>query len=264
MSILIAYPDIPVNAVRVVTSHAYSDFQPYWNLFKGKRYHHGKLAATTAANRELAFTLQDGLPQSASYCILSRADLLIAQGATSHNLQRSTDGLSWTTVDTMPIIPNNLIGVRSQDLIDTFTQTSTFQYWRSQIVGANAVTRYSKLYFGNMFDIGTHPDSFSYNQERAQSADFEADSGAKHQIQTGLPKYNFRITWEGITDAKCAEMARILKSNYDSLFLYAPTQPQILAGFSLVHVRCLSFQKEDTEGWPNWNRITCSFEELIG
>lgn len=262
--IYIAFPDIPMNAVKIVTDQAWSDFNPHWNLFRGQRYHHAQISAATASDRNITFTMADGAPRSASYCILARADLLLAQGMTGHTLYRSTDGVSWTTAFGSTLSTSNLIGNRSQDIIQTFTQTSSYQYWRSTINCPSAVTRYSKLYFGNLFDFGYYPDDARFEVIKPLRQDFMADSGAAHQIETGLPRYRFNISWDGISDAKVTEFKNLLRPNYQGFFLYAPTAPELLAGNSLMHVRLTDFQKDDQQGFPDWNKITCQFEELIG
>lgn len=262
--IYLAFPDIPVNAVKVVTDQTWADFRPHWNLFRGQRYHHGQLAAATASDRNITFTMNDGAPRSASYVILSRADLLLAQGMTAYTLSRSTDGSSWTTAYTSTLSTSNLVGNRSQDIIMTFTQTSAYQYWRSSIACPSATTRFCKLYFGNLFDIGYGPEECRFEIVKPLRQDFMADSGAAHQTESGLPRYRWNIVWDGITDAKVQEFKNLLRPNYQGFFLYSPDQYALLGGNSLCHVRLVNFQKDDQEGFPNWNRISCEFEELIG
>lgn len=263
-TLYLAFPDIPVNSAKIATTHAYEDFRPYWNLFRGERYHHGKLAAATGASRSLTFTLPTGSAQSVNYYIIARADLLITQGITTFTLERSSDGSSWTTADSVTLATNLLIGPRSQDIIRTFTATSAYQYWRATLGGSSAANRYSKLYFGTLFDIGTYPDDFRFNLVRPKNQEFTADSGAVHKIQTGLSKYDIEITWDGVSDAKCQELINLLRPNYQGFFLYAPEQIQILDNNYLMHVKAVSFRKDDQEGFPDWNRLTVEFQELIG
>jgi hypothetical protein len=260
----IAFPDIPVNVAKITAGQTYSDFRPFWNLFRGERYYHAKLEAATGSNRTLTFTLPDGETQAANYYILARADLLINQGITTFTLERSSDGSSWTTVDSLTLATNLLTGIRSQDIIRTFTTTSAYQYWRATLAGSSAATRFSKLYFGQLFDIGTNPDDFTFELVKPRNQEFKADSGAVHKIQTGLSKYNIKITWDGVSDTKCQEFINLLRPNYQGFFLYAPEQIQILNNNSLIHVKAISFKKDDNEGYPDWNKITCEFEELIG
>lgn len=265
MSIYLAFPDIPASAIQITPAEEYSDFSPHYNLYRGHRYHYGELEVASNTTRLIDFNLGATGLKSASYVIFARADLLIEQGVTDVTLQRSSDGSTWTTVVTSPLATNLLTGPRLQDLILTFTQTSTFRYWRFYVNGSTVSTlRFSKLYFGNMFDIGAYPSDFKHEMIRPLRQNFDADSGAIHLSQTGLSRYQFLIAWEGITEAKCQEFQALLRPHYGSFFLYAPEQTQILDGNSLVHVKCTSYIKEDTEGWPDWNTINCVFEELLG
>lgn len=263
-TLYLAFPDIPVNAARIVSSHEHDDFRPYWNLFRGERFHHARLSSATGSDRYLTYTLPTGASQSVNYFVIARADLLIDTGLTTFLLQSSPDGTTWTTRQNYTLSANNLVGPRSEDLIYTFTETSAFQYWRTLFSGDISNLRYSKLYFGKLFDINTYPDDFKFELVKPRNQEFIADSGAVHKIQTGLSKYNFEITWDGVSDAKCQEFINLLRPNYQGFFLYAPEQIQILDNNYLMHVKAVSFRKDDQEGFPDWNRITVEFQELIG
>lgn len=264
MSLFIAYPDIPLNAVRIRTDQAYNDLMPHYNLYRGHRYYHAKLASATVADRIIRFTLADNAFQSANYCIISRADLLLADGITNIALASSTNDSTYTNHVFTAIASADLKGTRNQDVIITFPQTASRQFWRFAYSCPSAINKFSKLYFGNLFDIGCAPSDFVFNLEKPQTDTFIADSGAVHTIQTGISKYTLNITWEGVSDLKAQELFSLLKLHAQGVFLYAPVQQQILNNFELLHCRCISFQKEDNDGWPNWNKITCVFEELIG
>ena len=265
MSIYLAFPDIPASAIKITPAEKYADFSPHFNLYRGHRYHHGELEVASNTTRLIDFVLGSTGAKTASYLILARADLLILQGVTDVTLQLSGDAVTWYTAGTSAIASNLLIGPRNQDLLLNFTTTSSARYWRVYFNGSTvSKLKFSKLYFGNMFDIGTYPSDFRFDTIRPMRQNFDADSGAVHMSQTGMARYQFIISWEGITEAKCVEFMNLLRPHHNGFFLYAPEQTQILDNNSLVHVKCASFTKEDNEGHPDWNTITCVFEELLG
>lgn len=266
--LLIAYPDIPYYSIEVTPAEAYSDFRPVYNLIRGQRNHHGELETASNSTRLIDFNLGSGGTKTASYLILARADLLEDQGVTDVTLQRSSDGSTWTTVATSSIASNLMIGPKGQDLLLTFTETSAYRYWRVYFNGSTiSKLRFSKLYFGNMFDIGVPPDSFSYQISEESYSEFTADSGAIHPEQFREPQRILTIKWDGVTDAKCNEVmgsGNVIKSNCKGLFLYSPSQPQIINSDGLLHCELISCVKEDSFGYPDWNTITMTFKELLG
>lgn len=266
--LLIAYPDIPFSAIQIATAEIYSDFRPVYNLIRGARSHHAELENASNSTRVIDFNLGSSGAKSASYYILARADLLIDQGVTDFTLQRSPDNSVWTTVSTVALASNLLAGPRSQDYVVTFTETSAYRYWRAYVDGLTiSKLRYSKLYFGNMFDMGVAPDSFTYQIQEESYNEFIADSGAIHPEQFREPQRSLVVTWDGVTDAKCQALMGsgiVNQSNSTGLFLYSPSQPQILNSEGLLHVELTSILKEDQHGYPDWNTITMTFKEMLG
>lgn len=266
--LLIAFPDIPYNAIQISPAEPYSDFRPVYNLIRGLRCHHAELETASNTTRLIDFNLGSSGAKSASYLILGRADLLEDQGVTDVTLQRSTDASTWVTVATSSIASNLMTGPKSQDLILTFTETTAYRYWRVYFNGSEiSKLRFSKLYFGNMFDMGVPPDSFTYQIAEESYNEFIADSGAVHPEQFREPLRSLIVTWSGVTDAKCQELmgsGDVIKSNSNGLFLYSPTQPQILNSDGLLHVELLSCTKEDLDAYPDWNTVTMSFREMLG
>jgi hypothetical protein len=190
------------------------------------------------------------------------------QGITSVVLELSSDGSTWFNATTVALASNLLTGPRNQDFIVTFSPTSSVRYWRVYFVSSViSKLRFSKLYFGNLFDMGVAPDAFTYQISEESNSEFIADSGAVHPEQFREPERSIIITWEGVTDAKCDYLMGsgiVNRSNCKGLFLYSPTQPQILNNDGLLHVELLSITKEDKHGFPDWNTITMSFKEMIG
>lgn len=263
MSLFFSFPDIPASAIRIRSDQAFSHLRPYWNLFKGERSHYGQIQEATASNRVIKFTLSDGQFKSASSLIIARADLLLDQGVTNISLAYSSNDSSYTNVFSTSFTYSNLIGKRAQDLLINFTQTSAYQYWKFEITCPYAITKFSKLYFGNMFDLDTYPSSYNYSLVDPKKATFISDSGAMHTMQAGLTKHKFKIVWDGVTDTKCEEAFSLFNKNKSGLFIYAPQRTEILNDSLLMHVKCVNFYKEDTEGFPDWNKLTMEFEEMI-
>lgn len=266
--LLIAYPDIPYYSIAITPAEAYSDFRPVYNLFRGYRCHHGELETASNTSRLIHFNLGTSGAKTASYLILGRADLLEDQGVTDVTLELSGDNITWFSAGTSSIASNLMTGPKNQDLVLTFTTTSLAQYWRVYFAGSTvSKLRFSKVYFGNMFDMGVPPDDFSYQIAEDSYSEFYADSGAIHPEQFREPQRSIVVTWVGVTDAKCDELmgsGNVIKSNSKGLFLYSPSQPQILNSDGLLHVEMTSCLKEDRDSYPDWNTVTMTFKELLG
>lgn len=264
--LLIAYPDIPYNAMDVVTAEEYSDFRPVYNLFRGYRSHHGQLVADTNSTRTIDFNLATA--QTASYMIIARADLLEDQGITLVTLQRSSDNSSWTTVTSSSLDENLRSGPKSQDLLLTFTETSAYRYWRVYFDSTlTSKLRFSKIYLGNMFDFGVAPDRFSYDIGESDYNEFEADSGSIHVEQFREPRRVLTVTWDGVSDATLETLIGpngVIQSFKEGLFFYTASQPQILNYDTLLHAELISINKDDQFGYPDWNTLTMTFREMLG
>lgn len=266
-TVYFSYPDIPDRAIEIVTQELYSDFRPVFNLFKGHRHHHAELENNASSTRYIDFKLADDDLRTADHLIIARADLLINQGVTDITLQRSSDYSTWTTVASDTLSVANLTGPKSEDRIITFTKTSAYRYWRVYFTGGITKTRFSKLYLGNFYDIGTYPDFFNFTETDGGYLDFIADSGAAHPVQIEDQKGVITITWNGVSDAKADDLMNgleVIRSNARGLFVYAPVQTQILKDDELYHVQLQSITKDDLYGYPNWNSITAIFKEQIG
>lgn len=263
--LLIAYPDIPWRAAGVASTIATDDWHPHYNLFKGQRYHHARFASTSS-DREIKFTMNDGEESSVSYAILARADLLIDQGVTQLLIASSSDDASYTNRIAYTPIVGDLVGPRQQDIVQTITETSDFKYWRTRLQAPSAVLRYSKLYFGNMFDMGVAPSDFDFELTEPTQRPFVADSTASHYVQMAQPRYRLRITWDGVSDAvKDSFVSKIVfQKEKKGFFLYTTDQHHILNDVGLLHVQLTASSVEETVGYPNWNRISCVFDEVLG
>lgn len=261
--IQIAFPDIPFNAANIVVSPNTEDFHNHFNLYRGRRYQHARFA-NTADSRDLIFTLNDNNFQGVNYLILARADLLMQANVTNLTLARSSDGTTFTNVLNYTLNAAHLRGFRRQDILRNIGETASYKYWRARFDSAGAsAMKFSKLYFGKMFDIGVAPDSIDPSLIETTTQTFVADSGAEHQMQQSTSKFQIRIVWDGVTDAKKTEFDAKVLRHKSGLFLHT-TDSRLLNGQTLMHVSLENYQADDIEGFPNWNRISCSFVEQLG
>lgn len=254
-----------MRAVGITTAQSFDPILPHYNLFRGWRYQQAALAETTSSDRVFTFTLEDGDESDCSYYLLARADLLLAQGATGIVLEGSDDAISWDTLRDEAINSTLLTGITQEDIIKTFTPGYDYKYYRFTIESADAVTNFSKLYLGNLFDFGSPPDEFIFDRAEEGQSTFEADSGAQYQQQLNKPRYVFTITWDGISDAKADEFfAKIVSlRNRTGFFLHNATQTQMLNNKVLAHCALTGASREELVGYPNWNTIRTEWTQLL-
>lgn len=263
--LLIAYPDIPYYAAGITSTIATDDWMPHYNLYRGERYQHARFASTSS-DREIKFTMNDGEESSLSYAILARADLLLTQGITQLLIASSSNDTTYTNRIAYTPSTADLTGPRGQDIIRTTTETSAFKYWRTRLQAPSGVLRFSKLYFGNMLDMGTPPDTYDFELIEPTQRPFVADSSAAHYVQMSQARYRLRVTWDGVSDAKKDQFVSkvVFQKQKKGFFLYTTAQHQMINNVGLLHVQLTSELIEDVAGYPDWNRISCVFDEVIG
>lgn len=259
---LIAYPDIPFQALTITPDATAQTDYGVMNLISGPRHRTYRVSGTPTT-LEIKFDLGSGNSSPAEYVILARADKLESAEIQQFQLARSSDDSSYT--DEVDEVPSGLYGTRSHDWAHVFTMSSAYRYWRATYTSkAGHDYRHSKLYFGSFFDFGK--DCASCKIERfTTDAKFLPSSGSQIAERIDEPIYRYTFTWEGVTDAKINSFQSLIGSiNHREfgVFLYCPTETQLLDGQNFIHTRITSF--ESKKGWNGWNDIRISFDEMLG
>lgn len=261
----IAFPDIPFNALTYEAQAVVDPFFGPENTVRGAR--HLRYRQTSAiATALLEADLGVGNTSTTDYWIIARADLLQTQGVTSALLQRSDDGIGWTTEQTeSPFGSATLFGPRLQDYFGTFTTTTAHRYWRLNMSGAANNFVFSKFYTGTLFDFGLcGPTEFTYSREPSDRPDFETDSGAIWNQRLEDSMYVLTASFRGITDAKIAEFRdNIVRHGHRApVFLITTSDHEILDNHRILHCEIQDVSWIKT--FDDYNDITIVFRELLG
>jgi hypothetical protein len=279
-SLLIAYPDIPVSAmtwkaeVAGVTTPMEEEY-PVESLFYGERSNYA-IVDGNVSSLDIQFDLGAGFTKAVDHLILGGVDGLITNLVTKAVVQGSTDASSW--VDQMgtnaDFLTRTLSGPDSNDVVFTqaFNDTiaasplTAYRYWRLRLASSIGSTMpFSKLYFGTFFDMGEDPESYDWEVISDDVDTWRYPRGHVIMSKSTHARHRFTITWNGITDAKAASFATtILKNPYrNSVFLYAATYLDPLAGQRCVHCKVLSEECTVSQEYQDWNKVVAVFEELV-
>jgi hypothetical protein len=165
-----------------------------------------------------------------------------------------------------------LYGPHDADFVTTFATTSAYRYWWLEYGFADGGTTTSvfprsKEYFGTMFDIGAHPNSYDFEREIPQSGKLDFPLGNRFLAQTTDPKFAFNMTWRGVSDANAKTFLQMLdEPQRDLVFLYAPAtgNDEILSSQVLIHCKAVSDSCIVRPVYVNYNDVQARFEEVLG
>lgn len=268
MSLIVALPNVAYGFADIVTSNQYSYLNPVWNLFRGHRSHYGRLASTSASTRSITFKMPSGAPAAVNHIFIARADLLLADGINRVVLQSSNDNITYSTaVIDKTFTTSDLKGERKQDLFQiTIADDGLKPFWRVEFRNGSGFCTCSKVYLGLTWGDNIIPDDFFSTPIRVDSQPFTSTAGNVIKYDIHPTRYQYNITWDGVSDAECDKIinAFSLLTQYTGLVLYNPSQSQILDGKELVHCELISFIKEEKAGYPNWNFVNLIVQEMIG
>lgn len=93
----IAFPDIPFNAVSVISSETYSADKPLANLITGSRSTYAELASELIGQHEIEFDLGSGVSQACDYLALVNANVLKKSGVDYVRLRGSEVSYQYPT-----------------------------------------------------------------------------------------------------------------------------------------------------------------------
>lgn len=245
--------DLQLDVGLTYTGGAASGY-PVENLFGGNRADTFRMT-NPYSNLLLAFTLPSAL--TADFLYLANTDVLKAGGATRLILAHHTSASyasSTREFDLNPLSGETLYGPESKDLIYTFTETVSRQYWWVNTLGASTcLYPMTKLFFGKSFDMGRDPD---------------ADGGLviRRDRPTALRKraaYSFDVTWSGVSYTKAVSFYQdfVLKRRFQPVVLYTLSYHEVLNNHRAVLCRLLDSTMPPIV--TDTNKITATFEEVL-
>ncbi len=280
-SLLIGYSDIPMRATGVMsyatsttteTPDEEDDYQAL-NAYQGERFHWWK-SSYTKSEHNIRWDLGPSSTKTASFIILSGLEYLRSLYPTTtieFQLMRSSDDSSYTAEQTISSLNSlTLVGPWSNDYITTFTASSAYRYWRARILStagtSDFVSRIGKIYFGNLFDMGREPATYTIERDYQFASDFIASSGVKFTGRLSLPRYKISLEWHGISDTITKAFFDDIYSRRDThtLFLYTSSFHDVLDSNRLIHVKLVDARAEDSFNIANYNKITAEFLEVLG
>lgn len=269
MSLYLAYPDIPWRALSRAQSVTYSVQNNIGNTIHGERTILSTATAGSGGAITAEWDLGSAVTSTIDYLIIARAKDLKDQGTTTVTLDSTTTGIGGAYTNRYSdstLQTTTLYGPDSNDYLATGLALSAFRGWRFGISGgADTARTLCKVYFGNAFDFGVQPASFSWTRQPRYTSTFMTASGAIDYQRLDTLVYRFSIHWVGLSDA-------IIKSFYDTIVRYSQRHRYFLYTTSNTHevlnnLRVLhcSLQKVSTFSVKqNWNRLDCEFEQVAG
>ena len=273
-NLLIGYPDIPSRAItwKTYTNSTSEnpnelDFNPAYNVFKGARWQSWG-SGYKKTEHSLVVDLGTSGTRTASFLYIANAKKQRATAGLNFTigLERSSDDSTYTSISSEAIDSATLIGVRAEDYFKTFTETSAYRYFRVKFSNASTFLNYaSKIYFGNLFDMGT--DSFTYTTRLIPSleSEFKSSTGSLYQVKVGDPKYEINITWNDVTDAKLKSFRDdIVKFRHDTpVFLYTTDSHAVLDAKKLIFGYITSVTESNPDQILDRNTLSITLVEDI-
>ena len=271
MTLYLAYPDIPWRAVARAQSVTYTTLNNIGNTIFGERYLTSSATPGTAGAINIDWDLGSGVTSTIDYLIIARAKDLRDQGTTTITLDSSTTlaGAYTNRYTDSAFASATLYGPQSNDYLATGLALSAFRAWRFGINGGPDTSAQPrticKAYFGNAFDFGIAPASWSFKRGPLSDPNFSTSSGASDLRRIDDLAYTFTYEFRGMTDAKIATFYdTILRySHRHRYFLYTTNSVhEVLNNLRVLHCRLVSHQHDQVK--QNWNTLSLTFEQVTG
>lgn len=266
---LIGFPDLQAKAVRTQTTNTFSDDTPLKNIL-GKRGLVSKLATATAGTKVIEF--DSGSSDTSNYLYLARTDKLKLASVTTVTIKTGdtsyfAGGAGATTVSTITLASETLIGPRAVDLLKEYTETSAKRYtWLEFASGASTSTNdLDSLFIGKWFDFETEPGSWRIGK-RYNSGSEMASSGTGDIKRKGDQRYTLNIIWNNISDSKAKEFmdeAREIYKRKRQFILRSTSPAAILDSKTILQVEFAELPKVEKTS-PGYNVIYARFIEALG
>lgn len=183
-------------------------------------------------------------------------EILIYNSALGSTDRQSIEGYLTSKWQTAALATNtfnftSLTGPQADDYITSFSTSSAARHYWVQL-GASTANKFQhrKQYFGSLFDFGRDP---VYGATR------------KRKVKTTgnrFPKYEYILTWKGITDAKIQSLnSSILKYRDINPVILYDSNNYVLDGFTSLHSYIT--EADITSVNYNNNTVQLTFEEAI-
>lgn len=200
---------------------------------------------------------------AADHLIIGRADLLQADNVTAVRLRHSADNVSYTTAfDNTTFDTETLVGTKSQDYIETFTETASRRYWELRLTAGSASKfTCSKIQFGKFFEFAY--DVYRYTSSYVQkSKPFMAADGSLYYTKTQEDAYQYQLEYKGVTDTEANNFESYLfePDKYGG-FVYTAGETNLLDEHTLLHYKVASYRL--TKTWNEWNDLAITLEEQL-
>lgn len=268
-NILFAYPEIPIAAIRRTVDFNEREFFESRNVHSRSRANYCYSLDADSNDKTITFRLADSDTRSANYWYLLGGAYAYDFNISSITLDRSSDGSSWTTVDTFtPGAPSNTaIGSFSGSEIDkfrTFTETSAYKYWRVQAnFGGSNYLFLNKVMIGSFVDLGKDPSDWSYSYPQGNEP-FIADSGAFGVARSSNSARKITFFYEGLSIVNINALKALYALGPKTCFCaYASIDTTPLFGrtnLPFVFVDALEIGRSEN---PDWNTAKFSIMEML-
>lgn len=261
-NLVISFPDIPEAAIATTSSATgATDFDPA-NLARGPRYLGFKRAAA-GSSLTITYDLGSATTKSIDHLVIARADKLVSGGVTQVDVDRSTNGSSWTNEYTDSSFASaTLRGPASEDYLEEISTSSAYRYWRITYTATNTTFPHSKVNFGTLFDPGADPVAINTSRDLG-ALEFTAKDGTRWKSINREPLYRLSIVWEGLTDAKTEEFIDAAVHRHKRYcFLYAKSNTAALSGNKMLHCEIEQNSIQVEKIFNDYNLVAARFLEL--
>lgn len=278
-SLLILYPEIPKAALKITPNRTfYSETNNEWleNAISGAFYSYAQIIEI-ANSLSIVFDLGTGNTANPDYFLIGGTQPLEVLGCTQARLDASNDGVTWSAQlgTNSTFSSKTRYGPYETDLIFTPTLNNdltrvagNYRYFRTNFATATSGRiGFSRLFFGNGFDMGCEPSTYNMEVSNERDADtWRYPRGHVLMSKAYYPRHIITLEWDGVSDAKANEFAsKILANPYSSSFyLYTATHKDPLYGNTLLNCRIVADATSITKrnDVTNWNDIVAVFEEI--
>jgi len=258
-----------------VTVAAASDQTDIQNLFQGGSTVFWQSSASTTINKStIDITLPSSVDaQAVNYIAVRGLNLLTKAGSglVEIYVRGSTDAFVSSDVELLytSVEDGDLVGPNLEDHLYEGTLSSTYKYFRIEIITENAIPhRLRKLYIGELFDFGGKSPYYPYTPGYGENGSpFTSDSGSMFITSMGRRGRRLQFSWRGITDASRIFFDKFINRYLTNwpIFLYQPAESdhEPLSGDTVVFGYARG--EVGTKDWKNNNQIGLSFiEDIVG
>lgn len=222
------------------------------NVMTGSRaLRYKRSAAGTSSEWDLH--LDAGVTVNPDYLYIARANLLRLNDSASTTwtlLADDNTGFASPETETDTFDTSDLVGPDSDDLLATLSFTTAYRYFRFTIeTTVSFQHETSKILIGDWFDFGRDP---------SVSAEVTRDAPRSWSRRSA---YDFRLTWDGITDAKLATFIDRLSAYSDVHPFLLYDSANVIVPKTVALVDLVDLDVDST--FVNQNTITARFTEQL-